>query len=132
MTWARCPYRAVSWNSVSGGSSIQRSRLAGFLLSDFFRQPSGALTLLAQITAFSRVRRNKRPHDGVSSRLLFQEGCNLGGGRSRLPSVSRPQRAAGARVILDRGVLLGYLNRTGQHLLTFLPETEPERSVAMD
>jgi ATP-dependent Lhr-like helicase len=40
---------------------------------------------------------------------------------------ARPQRAAGARVILDRGALCGYLGRTGRHLTTFLPETEPER-----
>jgi ATP-dependent Lhr-like helicase len=38
----------------------------------------------------------------------------------------RPQRVSGARVVLDRGQLTGYLSRTGQHLLTFLPESEPE------
>jgi ATP-dependent Lhr-like helicase len=41
---------------------------------------------------------------------------------------SRPQRVAGARVIIRRGALIGYLGRTGQQLLTFLPESEPERS----
>lgn len=41
---------------------------------------------------------------------------------------SRPQRVAGARVIIRRGSLIGYLGRTGQQLLTFLPETEPEQS----
>ncbi len=35
---------------------------------------------------------------------------------------SRPQRAAGARVILDHGRLSGYLSRTGQQLLTFLAD----------
>ncbi|MEQ8850080.1 DEAD/DEAH box helicase [Botrimarina sp.] len=40
----------------------------------------------------------------------------------------RPQRAAGCRVVLCDGALLGYLNKTGQSLLTFLPEAEPERS----
>ena len=42
----------------------------------------------------------------------------------------RPGRAAGARVILFDGQLVGYLGKTGQHLLTFLPENEPERSTA--
>lgn len=40
----------------------------------------------------------------------------------------RPQRAAGCRVVLCDGALLGYLNKTGQTLLTFLPDAEPERS----
>ncbi len=40
----------------------------------------------------------------------------------------RPQRAAGARVILVDGQLRGYLGRTGHHLLTFLPGDEPQRS----
>ena len=43
---------------------------------------------------------------------------------------ARPQRAAGARVILSRGRLIGYLSRTGQQLLTFLPEVEPARTAA--
>jgi hypothetical protein len=50
---------------------LLRARPAGFLLSDFFRrQPSGALTVRAKITAFSRVRRKKHHHGG-GSRGLF-------------------------------------------------------------
>jgi ATP-dependent Lhr-like helicase len=41
---------------------------------------------------------------------------------------ARAARAAGARVILFDGQLIGYINRTGQHLLTFLPVEEPRRS----
>lgn len=41
---------------------------------------------------------------------------------------ARPARAAGARVILLDGHLIGYINRTGQHLLTYLPDEEPERA----
>ncbi len=41
---------------------------------------------------------------------------------------TRPQRSAGARVILQNGRLIGYLSRTGKHLLTFLPDREPERA----
>ncbi|MEX2167788.1 MAG: DEAD/DEAH box helicase [Pirellulales bacterium] len=40
----------------------------------------------------------------------------------------RPQRAAGARVILEDGHLRGYLTRTGQHLLTFLATEDPDRT----
>ncbi len=42
----------------------------------------------------------------------------------------RPQRTAGARVILYRGSLIGYLGRTGQSLLSFPPATEPDRTAA--
>jgi ATP-dependent Lhr-like helicase len=41
---------------------------------------------------------------------------------------ARPARAAGARVILHNGQLIGYLNRNGQQLLTYLPADEPWRS----
>lgn len=34
---------------------------------------------------------------------------------------ARPQRAAGARVVVLRGELIGYLNRSGERLTTFLP-----------
>ncbi|MFK7821732.1 MAG: DEAD/DEAH box helicase [Planctomycetaceae bacterium] len=40
----------------------------------------------------------------------------------------RPQRVAGAKVILFGGQLIGYLGRTGKSVLTFLPEEEPDRT----
>lgn len=43
----------------------------------------------------------------------------------------RPQRAAGARVILREGVLLGFLSRTGEQLTTFLPDDEPDRGESL-
>jgi ATP-dependent helicase Lhr and Lhr-like helicase len=46
--------------------------------------------------------------------------------------IMRPQRAAGSRVVLSDGHLIGYLGRTGQHLLAFLPENEPERTMQRD
>jgi len=45
---------------------------------------------------------------------------------------ARPQRAAGARVVHRQGRLIGYLGRTGQQLLTFLPEVEPQRTAARE
>lgn len=47
-------------------------------------------------------------------------------------STTRPARAAGARVILYEGKLIGYIGRTGQHLSTYLPEDEPLRSRIQD
>jgi ATP-dependent Lhr-like helicase len=43
---------------------------------------------------------------------------------------SRPQRVAGAQVILRDGHLLAWLGRADRNLLTFLPDAEPERSEA--
>ncbi|WP_437564045.1 Lhr family helicase [Sorangium sp. So ce542] len=43
----------------------------------------------------------------------------------------RPQRAAGALVILHDGRLLAWMGRTERSLTTFLPEAEPERGAAI-
>ncbi|WP_434048342.1 MULTISPECIES: DEAD/DEAH box helicase [Sorangium] len=43
----------------------------------------------------------------------------------------RPQRAAGALVILHDGRLLAWMGRTERSLTTFLPEAEPERGDAI-
>ena len=40
---------------------------------------------------------------------------------------ARPMRTAGAHVIILNGRLIGYQNRTGEHLTTFLPAEDPER-----
>ena len=37
---------------------------------------------------------------------------------------ARPQRAAGARVVLHDGRLVGYVGKTGHSVLTFLPEDD--------
>ena len=44
---------------------------------------------------------------------------------------SRPRRVAGAKVLMHRGELLGYIGQTGQTLLTFLPDADPERTEAI-
>jgi ATP-dependent helicase Lhr and Lhr-like helicase len=43
---------------------------------------------------------------------------------------ARPQRTAGAVVVLHDGALLGWLGRGDHRLLTFLPEDEPARTGA--
>jgi ATP-dependent Lhr-like helicase len=45
---------------------------------------------------------------------------------------ARPQRAAGAQVVIHEGRLIGYLSRTGQSLITFLPDEEPGRAAMRD
>jgi ATP-dependent Lhr-like helicase len=44
------------------------------------------------------------------------------------PADARPQRSAGALVVLHDGLLLGWLGRGDHPLLTFLPEDEPRRT----
>jgi len=46
-------------------------------------------------------------------------------------TTARPQRAAGASVVLADGLLVGHLGRGERTLRTFFPETEPERGAAM-
>ncbi|HEY6066806.1 MAG TPA: DEAD/DEAH box helicase, partial [Thermoanaerobaculia bacterium] len=48
------------------------------------------------------------------------------GPRPELAAVGRPQRVAGAQVILKDGHLAAWLGRADRNLLTFLPESEPE------
>ncbi|HEY1955438.1 MAG TPA: DEAD/DEAH box helicase [Polyangiaceae bacterium] len=45
---------------------------------------------------------------------------------------TRPQRAAGAHVVIHAGSLLAWLSRGESAMLTFLPDAEPERSRAAD
>jgi ATP-dependent Lhr-like helicase len=45
---------------------------------------------------------------------------------------ARPQRASGAMVVLHDGELLGWIGRSEQSLLTFLPPHEPARGHAID
>jgi ATP-dependent Lhr-like helicase len=45
---------------------------------------------------------------------------------------TRPQRAAGAQVVLHQGALVAWIPRTRRNLLTFLPDPEPERRHAAE
>jgi ATP-dependent Lhr-like helicase len=49
----------------------------------------------------------------------------------RRQDAARPMRAAGASVILHDGALVGFLGRSEQSLLTFVPDVEPARSEAL-
>ena len=45
---------------------------------------------------------------------------------------AHPQRSAGAQVLLFDGALLALLSRGDKALTTYLPEKDPERSIALD
>ncbi len=73
----------------------------------------------------------ERPHTVV---LAATDPANPYGGALPWPGNdgegARPQRAAGALVVLHEGALLGWLSKTGQNLLTFLPDEEPAHTHA--
>jgi ATP-dependent Lhr-like helicase len=65
--------------------------------------------------------------------LAATDPANAYGGLLDWPATatdSRPQRAAGALVVLRDGELLGWMGRGEHPLLTFLPDEEPARSEA--
>ncbi len=73
--------------------------------------------------------------DGASPAVITTASASTAAIRPAVATATtarRPQRAAGARVILVDGDLRGYIGRTGQHLLTFLPPYEPERTTALE
>ncbi len=72
------------------------------------------------------------PEEAVARVLAATDPASPWGAALPWPSsaegAGRPQRAAGALVVLQDGALVGYVGRTGERLTTFLPEAEPERS----
>ena len=59
-----------------------------------------------------------------------EPGDSVAPAAANVAARSRPQRVAGAQVVLRDGALLAWLPRTERHLLTFLPEAEPGRTHA--
>jgi ATP-dependent Lhr-like helicase len=84
--------------------------------------------------ADERLRARRDPRDDVAPIVLAAtDPANAWGALLDWPSGTgegRPQRAAGALVILHEGALLGWLGRGEHPLLTFLPPEEPARSEA--
>jgi ATP-dependent helicase Lhr and Lhr-like helicase len=74
-----------------------------------------------------QAREPRRAHSLVS--LAATDPANAYGAALPWPGGdARPQRTAGARVVLFDGSLIGYLARSGHSLLTFLPQSEPPRA----
>ena len=111
---------------------------AGKIRRGYFVAGLGAAQFAAP-GAEDRLRDMERPkelHDEEEDQLILAatDPANPYGAALRWPDSKggRPQRVADARVLLSRGQLLGYLGRTGQSLVTFLPECEPDRASAID
>jgi ATP-dependent Lhr-like helicase len=108
---------------------------AGKLRRGYFVDGLGAAQFAAP-GADDRLRQSRHPAAGGSPletwMLAATDPANPYGAALPWPrrdglEANRPQRSAGARVVLVDGQLTAYLTRLGQHLLTFLPEVEPER-----
>ena len=76
-----------------------------------------------------RDARNPDPAGPLTVLLAATDPANPYGAALPWPEVAdaRFERAAHARVLLRDGHLLAYLSRSGKHLITNLPESEPER-----
>jgi ATP-dependent Lhr-like helicase len=102
---------------------------AGKVRRGYFVQGLAA-TQFAEPGADDRLRllRDNKPDAGARV-LAATDPANPYGSILPWPdAVTRPQRAAGARVILCDGELIGYLSRTGYTLQTFLPLDEESRA----
>jgi ATP-dependent Lhr-like helicase len=72
-----------------------------------------------------------RSAPGLRPQPVWQAETGAARDRSRpAAATARPQRVAGAQVVLHSGALLAWIPRSERNLLTFLPEAEPERSQA--
>jgi ATP-dependent Lhr-like helicase len=81
--------------------------------------------------ADERLRAKSQPDDEGPRVLSATDPANAWGALIDWPAASgsaRPQRAAGALVVLQAGALLGWLGRGDRPLLTFLAADEPSRS----
>jgi ATP-dependent Lhr-like helicase len=106
---------------------------AGRIRRGYFVAGLGAAQF-ARPGADDRLRALRTPDDGASGIVLAAtDPANPYGAALPWPDgPERPQRAAGALVVLYDGALLAYLARGEKSLLTFLPREEPERTQAAD
>ncbi|HJL16278.1 MAG TPA: DEAD/DEAH box helicase [Sandaracinaceae bacterium LLY-WYZ-13_1] len=127
---------AVHAEGVAGGFSavypvLKAMEQAGRVRRGYFVAGLGA-TQFALPGAEDRLRKHREPTEGDDPVRLIaaDDPANPWGAAIRWPERegARPQRAAGARVILHEGRLVGYVGRTGHSVLTFLPEEADPRS----
>lgn len=98
----------------------------------YFVEGLGA-TQFALLGAVERLREQRDPiEDETALVLAATDPAQPYGAALPWPSRegAKPQRSAGAQVVLLRGELLAYLGRSEKSLLSFLPAHEPERSHA--
>ncbi len=104
---------------------------AGRVRRGYFVAGLGAAQF-ARAGADDRLRSLRKSDDGKRSLVLAAtDPANPYGAAVPWPDGDvRPQRAAGALVVISNGALLAYLGRREKSLLTFLPGEEPERAGA--
>lgn len=128
----------VTSENVAGGFAglypvLKAMEESGRVRRGYFVAGLGAAQFAAP-GASERLREPERDDDGSEQAVMLAatDPANPYGAALPWPAKedtqARPQRAAGARVILHQGSLIGYLGRTGQQLLTFLPDAEPQRT----
>jgi ATP-dependent Lhr-like helicase len=130
---------AVHAEGIAGGFSavypvLKAMEEAGRARRGYFVAGLGA-TQFALPGAEERLRALREPARGEAAAVLAAtDPANPYGAALPWPGrdgdLARPQRAAGAQVVLHEGRLLGTLLRGENQLLTFLPPEEPERSRA--
>ena len=127
---------AVASEGVPGGFSsvypvLKAMEEAGRIRRGYFVAGLGA-TQFALPGADDRLRGLREPSEEPSTIwLAATDPANPYGAALPWPAGdARPQRAAGAQVILRDGALLGYIGRAESNLVTFLPPSEPERGAA--
>jgi ATP-dependent helicase Lhr and Lhr-like helicase len=129
---------AVQAEGVTGGFSavyevLKALEEAGRIRRGYFIAGLGA-TQFAQPGADDRLRATREPPPEAEAFVLAAtDPANPYGAAlpwpERADGGARPQRAAGAHVVLVDGALAGWVGRGGG-LLTFLPANEPERGHA--
>lgn len=131
----------VASEGVVGGFSglypvLKAMEEAGRLRRGYFVAGLGAAQFAAP-GADDRLRATDKPNVNAEEEPLLlaaTDPANPYGAAIRWPdtkSGARPQRVAGARVLLYEGRLMAYLGRTGQTLMTFFSDEEPEWSTAV-
>ncbi|MET0620851.1 MAG: crosslink repair DNA glycosylase YcaQ family protein, partial [Thermoanaerobaculia bacterium] len=134
---------AVAAEGIAGGFStvypvLKAMEEAGQVRRGYFVAGLGA-TQFALAGADDRLRGEREAPEPDAARTLVlaaTDPANPYGAALPWPSSSasdaaaRPQRAAGAQVVLRSGELLAWIGRTETNLLTFLPADEPARAAA--
>jgi len=126
---------AVHAEDVAGGFSTvypvaKAMEEAGRLRRGYFVAGLGAAQF-ALPGADDRLRALREPSEEPRTMVLAAtDPANPYGAAIAWPERegARPQRVAGAQVVLADGRLVAWLGRAERNLLTFLPESEPERS----
>lgn len=128
---------AVKAEAVPGGFStvypvLKAMEEAGRVRRGYFVAGLGA-TQFAVPGAEERLRKHRDPEEEDTVVLLASDDpANVYGAALPWPERegARPQRTAGARVVLHDGRLIGYVGRTGHSVLTFLPDDEAHARAA--